>query len=98
MQNGERFSRDYNAGAKKRRRVMAVVIPLAPLRRTQRSEASAATRQEPAAILFFTGVRYERQAEPVPPEPVVRRRRQAVGMPAGRPKRTKKATSARQPA
>lgn len=78
---------------------MAVVIPLAPPRRTQPSEASAATRQEPATILFFTGVRYERQAEPAAPEPVVRRRRRLVPVPpAGSPKRTKKATNARQPA
>lgn len=91
--------RDRNPGAKKRRRIMAVVIPLAPLRRTQPSEVSAAARLEPATILFFTGVRYERQAEPAAPEPVVRRRRRIAAVPpAGSPKRTKKATNARQPA
>ncbi|HEY5793944.1 MAG TPA: hypothetical protein VIU82_02935 [Bosea sp. (in: a-proteobacteria)] len=78
---------------------MAVVIPLAPPRRTQPSEAPAAPRQEPATILFFTGVRYERQAEPAATEPVVRRRRRSVGAPPGTtPKRTKKTTNARQPA
>ena len=78
---------------------MAVVIPLAPPRRTQPSEASAALRQEPATILFFTGVRYERQAEPAAPEPVVRRRRRIAGAPpSGSTKRTKKATNARHPA
>lgn len=78
---------------------MAVVIPLAPLRRAQPSAASAATRPEPATILFFTGVRYERQAEPAAPEPSVRRRQRLPGtLPAGSPKRTKKATNARQPA
>ena len=84
---------------------MAVVIPLAPHRRSQPSEASAATRQEPAAILFFTGVRYERQAqaatpEPAAPEPAVRRQRRAIAAtPAASPsKRSRKATSARQPA
>lgn len=91
--------RDRNPGAKKRRRIMAVVIPLAPLRRAQPSEVPTATRLEPATILFFTGVRYERQAEPAAPEPVVRRRRRIVaGLAAGEPKRTKKATNARQPA
>jgi hypothetical protein len=91
--------RDRNPGAKTRRRIMAVVIPLAPLRRAQTSEAPAAARQEPATILFFTGVRYERPAEPAAPEPAVRRRRRIVpALPAGSPKRTKKATNARQPA
>jgi hypothetical protein len=91
--------RDRNPGAKKRRRIMAVVIPLAPLRRARSSEASVATRPEPATILFFTGVRYERQAEPAAPEPVARRRRRSVaGLPTGGPKRTGKATNARQPA
>ncbi|HEV7259897.1 MAG TPA: hypothetical protein VGN82_19090 [Bosea sp. (in: a-proteobacteria)] len=78
---------------------MAVVIPLAPLRRARSTEASAVMRPEPAEILFFTGVRYERQAEPVAPEPVVRRRRRIVAaLSAGGPKRTKKTTNARQPA
>ncbi len=78
---------------------MAVVIPLAPHRRAQPSEASAASRQEPATILFFTGVRYERQAEPATAEPAVRRRPRALAAtPASGPKRPKKATNARQPA
>lgn len=52
-------------------------------------------------ILFFTGVRYERQAEPAPVEPAVRRRRPVLAAAptvSGGTKRTKKATSARQPA
>jgi hypothetical protein len=78
---------------------MAVVIPLAPHRRAQPSEAPAASRQEPATILFFTGIRYERQDEPEPAEPAVRSRtRASTPPPASRPKRPKKATSARQPA
>ncbi|PZO00258.1 MAG: hypothetical protein DCF30_10075 [Hyphomicrobiales bacterium] len=77
---------------------MAVVIPLAPHRRSQPSEAPAALRQEPGTILFFTGVRYERQAEPAPAEPTVRRRPRALTPPANGPKRPKKATNARQPA
>ncbi|MFA6967120.1 hypothetical protein [Bosea sp. (in: a-proteobacteria)] len=78
---------------------MAVVIPLAPRRRAQPSEASAAARQEPATILFFTGVRYERQAEVAAAEPAVRRQsRPLTSTPAGGPKRSSKATNARQPA
>ena len=78
---------------------MAVVIPLAPHRRSQPSEAPAASRQEPGTILFFTGVRYERQDEPAPAEPTVPRRpRVLTSPPASGPKRPKKATSVRQPA
>lgn len=92
--------RDRNPGAKTRRRIMAVVIPLAPHRRAQPSEAPAGIRQEPATILFFTGVRYERQAEPAASEPAVRPgRRATVASPAvSSPKRSRKATSARLPA
>ncbi|KRE17927.1 hypothetical protein ASE63_01670 [Bosea sp. Root381] len=78
---------------------MAVVIPLAPRLRAQASEAPAAPRQEPAMILFFTGVRYEREPEPAAPEPTGRRRRRIVAtVAAGAPKRPKKATISRQPA
>lgn len=78
---------------------MAVVIPLVPRLRAQAAEAPAAPRQEPAVILFFTGVRYERHSEPAAPEPAGRRRqRVATAVPAGRPKRPKKATISRQPA
>ncbi len=76
---------------------MAVVISLASRLRTQPPEART-TRPESAAILFFTGVRYEREAEPVAAEPVVRRRSRALAASASRPKRPRKATSARQPA
>lgn len=80
---------------------MAVVIPLAPHRRSQTASTSSAPRQEEAMILFFTGVRYERQAEPAAAEPAVRRRRPALAaapaVVAGT-KRVKKATNARQPA
>lgn len=45
------------------------VIPFAPRRRSVVRAASEEARQ-PAEILFFTGVRYERQSEPMPvPEP-----------------------------
>ncbi|MDP3257606.1 MAG: hypothetical protein Q8S58_01795 [Bosea sp. (in: a-proteobacteria)] len=74
---------------------MAVVISLASRLRTQPPEART-ERPESAAILFFTGVRYEREAEPAAAEPVVPRRSRALA--ANRPKRPKKATSARQPA
>ncbi|AOG05816.1 hypothetical protein [Bosea sp. RAC05] len=76
---------------------MAVVISLASRLRTQSPQART-ERPEAAAILFFTGVRYEREAEPVAADPVVRRRSRALATSAGRPKRAKKATSARQPA
>ncbi len=59
---------------------MAVVIPFVPRRRTaavsQNPEASA-----PGTILFFTGVRYERQHEPAASKPPRRPR------PAGRGER-----------
>lgn len=41
---------------------MAVVIPFAPRRGTRAASLAAASR-ETGAILFFTGVRYERPAE-----------------------------------
>lgn len=41
------------------------VIPFAPRRRSIARPASDEARQ-PAEILFFTGVRYERQPEPLP--------------------------------
>ncbi|KPF65876.1 hypothetical protein IP69_16940 [Bosea sp. AAP35] len=78
---------------------MADVIPLALHRRAQLSDAPAESAPAPATILFFTGVRYERQAEPVAAEPTVRRRsRSMTSTPAGAAKRPRKATSARQPA
>jgi hypothetical protein len=69
---------------------MADVIPLAPLRRP-RPEAGALPAQG-AQILFFTGVRYERAAEPLPREKGTRpaRRSPASGLRGGR--------KARQPA
>lgn len=79
---------------------MADVIPLAPHRREPRpSEVPAASRPEPATILFFTGVRYERQAEPASAEPTLRRRPRAATAPSATvTKRPRKATSGRQPA
>ncbi|MBA4334030.1 MAG: hypothetical protein C0420_03500 [Methylobacterium sp.] len=56
---------------------MAVVISLASRLRTQSPQART-QRPEAAAILFFTGVRYEREAEPVAADPVVRRRSRAL--------------------
>lgn len=75
---------------------MAVVISLAPRRRARPSQAPA-QRPEPATILFFTGVRYERQGEPTA-EAAVARASHVLTPTAGRPKRSRKATSARQPA
>jgi hypothetical protein len=77
---------------------MAVVISLASRLRTQPSQARTES-PESAAILFFTGVRYEREVEPVAAEVPVRSRPRPLGaQAAARPKRTKKATRARQPA
>lgn len=42
---------------------MADVIPLAPRRRFRRAAEGSISAQD-AEILFFTGVRYERQPEP----------------------------------
>lgn len=56
---------------------MADVIPFAPRRRFARTTAAAADAV-PAQILFFTGVRYERQPEPPATKPQRRPR------PAGR--------------
>ncbi len=60
---------------------MTIVIPFAPTRAALRRRAvqegpdSAATG-EGAAILFFTGVRYERQPQTaLPDEPAPRKRR-----------------------
>lgn len=75
---------------------MAVVISLAPRRRARPSQAPA-QRPEPATILFFTGVRYERQGEPMA-EAAVASPARVLSPTAGRPKRARKATSARQPA
>lgn len=47
---------------------MADVIPFAPRRRFART-ATAAADAAPAQILFFTGVRYERQPEPPAAKP-----------------------------
>ena len=78
---------------------MADVIPLAPHRRSQPPKVLAASRQGTGTILFFTGVRYERQDEPAPAEPTVQGRPRALtSSPASGPKRPKKATRARQPA
>ena len=76
---------------------MAVVISLASRLRTQSPQART-QRPEAAAILFFTGVRYEREVEPAAADPVVPRRSRVLAPNTGRPKRAKKATSARQPA
>ena len=46
---------------------MAVVIPFAPKRRQQLRSCSGPLRM--AEILFFTGVRYERQPEPAASKP-----------------------------
>lgn len=51
---------------------MAVVIPLAPARRSRRTPANE--QGAAAQILFFTGVRYERMPEPAPREAAPRKR------------------------
>ncbi len=76
---------------------MAVVISLASRLRAHNPE-DRTERPQSAAILFFTGVRYEREVEPVPADPVVRRRPRALAAGTVRPKRPRKATVARQPA
>ncbi len=46
---------------------MTIVIPFAPTSATLRrksAQAESGAPRESAAILFFTGVRYERQPEP----------------------------------
>ncbi len=67
---------------------MAVVIPFAPRRRPPDGVPESDRTQ--GAILFFTGVRYERHAEPVagiqpPPRPLAASG--APGKPATRAKR-----------
>lgn len=64
---------------------MADVIPFAPRRRSA-SQGPAAVGPS-GQILFFTGVRYERQVDPVPVEALRRRRRRSVarGKSAGQP-------------
>ena len=66
---------------------MSIVIPFAP--RAKPAQAALAAPSEPAQILFFTGVRYERQ-EPTPVD-MQPRRRERPSRPAAR------ATIARHP-
>lgn len=54
---------------------MAVVIPFQPRPRSTAAEG-AASRE--GTILFFTGVRYERVAEPAAPKPRAARRAPSV--------------------
>jgi hypothetical protein len=56
---------------------MTIVIPFAPTRATLRRRATSdAAAASGAAILFFTGVRYERQPQAaLPEEPAPRKRR-----------------------
>jgi hypothetical protein len=60
---------------------MTIVIPFAPTRAALRRRATsdapdAAAPGDGAAILFFTGVRYERQPQAaLPEEPAPRKRR-----------------------
>lgn len=63
---------------------MAVVIPFVP--RARKTERPPISPLEAGAILFFTGIRYERHAEPLP---VVRPDRRAP-RPEGRAKRVRK--------
>ncbi len=69
---------------------MTVVIPFAPRRRAP-GQAAPLRQREAGAILFFTGVRYERPAEAVPPPKPARR------SPRSGTKAAALAASARQP-
>lgn len=64
---------------------MSVVIPLAPRLRAQDRPSSVTGPGPAAAILFFTGVRYERDPEPLPAAKAQRSQRRA-GKPASRVK------------
>lgn len=75
---------------------MAVVISLAPRRRARPSRDQA-QRPDPATILFFTGVRYERQGEAVA-ELAAEQAPHARSSAPVRPKRSRKAIRNRQPA
>ncbi len=63
---------------------MAVVIPFVP--RARKNEHPPVSLPETGVILFFTGVRYERHAEPLP---AVRLERPA-SRPVNRAKRVRK--------
>lgn len=56
---------------------MSIVIPFAPSAKIARG--SQEERAEPAQILFFTGVRYERQVESAPEVRQPRRRARPAG-------------------
>jgi hypothetical protein len=75
---------DRNPGANRRRRIMTVVIPFVP--RARKTERLSVIPPETGVILFFTGIRYERHAEPLP---AVRLDRPAP-RPASRAKRVRK--------
>lgn len=63
---------------------MSVVIPFSPRPRAALVQPAAPKAQPAAQILFFTGVRYERQPDPAPaPVRAVRRRRPATIRSAG---------------
>ena len=73
---------------------MTIVIPFAPTSTTLRrkpAQIEPGAVRESAEILFFTGVRYERQLETGHPDATPRKRRAAGG------KRVARAASARQP-
>lgn len=58
---------------------MSVVIPIASHLRAQERHASPPEPGRAAAILFFTGVRYQRDPEPLPVAKVARGGRRAAG-------------------
>jgi hypothetical protein len=73
---------------------MTIVIPFAPTSATLRrksAQAEPGAPRESAAILFFTGVRYERQPETALTDVGPRKRRAAGG------KRLARAAAAGQP-
>ena len=57
---------------------MSIVIPFAPRPHAAPSQRPALPQGAAAEILFFTGVRYERQPDPAPAEAQVLRRRNAA--------------------
>jgi hypothetical protein len=68
---------------------MAVVIPFAPHRRSTSERSERASASASADILFFTGVRYDRQDDGEPAKPAARPAAKRRAAP--RPRRAKSA-------
>ena len=67
---------------------MSVVIPFAPRPRSAAAEPATTLAEMPATILFFTGIRYERHAEPAAAERKEQPKRRAA-RPTGRAQRAR---------